>query len=311
MMVGPLAFIFACPRCGALLEPSAPDVLCCPADGLRFVCEGQVWNMLLPERQPIFSQFSREYSAIRQAEGRGSCSPEYYRALPYRDLSGSRPGDWRIRAASFDALLQQVVLPLERNLRRSLCLLDLGAGNSWLSNRLAQRGHSAAAVDLLNNDFDGLGCVTFYEANFIPVQAEFDHLPFSDRSIDLAVFNASLHYSPDFAVTLGEARRILLPGGKIVVMDTPVYRDASSGAQMVQERQEQFKRQYGFPSNALPSENYLTYRRLERLSADLDLCCQILTPAYPLAWRLRPLRAHLLGQREPAKFHLIILTTEK
>ena len=75
---------------------------------------------------------------------------------------------------------------------------------------------------------------------------------------------------------------------------------------MVQERQSQFSERYGFPSNALASENYLTYQRLSDLAAGLELSCQILTPFYGIGWALRPWKARLLRRREPAKFHLVI-----
>jgi SAM-dependent methyltransferase len=300
------AFSFACPRCCGPLELTAQDEMRCPADGLRFLRRAGVWRMLLPEREPLFARFSRDYETIRRAEGRGSQDPAYYRALPYQDLSGRMPGDWRIRAASFDALLKQVVLPEAARRGRPLRLLDLGAGNGWLSNRLARLGHAAAAVDVLANDFDGLGCAGYYESTFTPVQAEFDHLPFADRMIDLVIFNASLHYSPDYVASLAQARRVLEQEGKIVVMDTPVYHNGESGAAMVRERQAQFVRQYGTPSDALPSQNYLTYAHLDALAAALDLRCQLVTPAYPLGWQIRPYTARLLGRREPARFHLII-----
>ena len=55
------------------------------------------------------------------------------------------------------------------------------------------------------------------------------------------------------------------------MLDSPVYRDASSGARMVQERERQFTQQYGFPSNALPSQGYLTYQLLSDLETSLGL----------------------------------------
>src|SRR5512146_1193848 len=137
---------FACPRCRSPLDGSAQDELCCPADGLRFQSVGGIWRMLLPERAPVFTRFAQEYQAVRRAEGRGSSSPAYYQALPERDLSGRMPGDWQIRAAGFHALVKEVLVPLERSLSSSLRILDLGAGNGWLSNLLALRGHAVAAV---------------------------------------------------------------------------------------------------------------------------------------------------------------------
>ena len=42
-------------------------------------------------------QFLEDYATIRHAEGRGSMNSAYYRALPYRDLSGKNSEQWRIR----------------------------------------------------------------------------------------------------------------------------------------------------------------------------------------------------------------------
>jgi hypothetical protein len=75
---------------------------------------------------------------------------------------------------------------------------------------------------------------------------------------------------------------------------------------MVAEREEQFQRKYGFASDQLQSENYLTYARLKELGQDLNLNWKFITPLYGLRWMFRPLIAGLLRRREPAKFHLIV-----
>ncbi len=299
-------FSFTCPRCRGALQPLGPEALTCPAEGLRFDCLDGIWRFLLPERQAHYAQFIREYETVRRQEGRGAADSAYYRALPYRDLSGRLSADWRIRAASFEAFLKRVLAPLERRTGRPLAGLDLGAGNGWLSGRLALRGHAVAAVDLAVNNFDGLGCHQFHAAPFTPLQAEFDRLPLPDQAFDLVVFNASLHYSESYPDTLSESLRVLRPGGKLVILDSPVYRQADSGAQMVREREAQFSRQYGFPSNTLKSENYLTYTGLKKLGEVLRVHWEFVTPAYGLRWRLRPIWARLRGAREPAKFHVIV-----
>jgi hypothetical protein len=91
-----------------------------------------------------------------------------------------------------------------------------------------------------------------------------------------------------------------------MIMDSPVYRRSDSGQKMVAEREEQFKQEYGFASDNLQSENYLTYARLKELAQALNLTWKFVTPFYGLRWMLRPLAAVLLRRREPAKFHLIV-----
>ena len=254
--------------------------------------------------KPITSAFNQEYETVRRAEGRAG-RPEFYQALPFQDLSGRRRADWRIRAASYRALMGRIVQPMERHLGRALVILDLGAGNGWLSNRLAQRGHALGAVDLLTNDWDGLGAYIHYTTAFEPIQAEFEALPVGSGEVDLAIFNASLHYAAGYEAALGEAIRTLKSMGEIVILDSPLYRDETSGRQMVAEREADFNRRFGFPSNALPSENFLTEERLAALSGSLGLRWDRIQPWYGLKWASRGLRARLLREREPARFVLL------
>lgn len=297
---------FCCPRCKTPLDAAGPNALRCPADEAVYEQVDGIWRFLLPERDAYFAQFIREYETIRRSEGRGSDDPAYYRALPFADLTGAFAGDWQIRARSFEALVDQVVIGMETELDRPLTAIDLGAGNGWLSYRLAQRGHQIAAVDLLTNSFDGLGAYVHYETSFVPVQAEYDFLPFTTGQADLVVFNGSLHYSTSYEVTLAEGLRVLAPHGRLAILDSPIYRDGRSGQQMVREREAYFTQRYGFASNAIESEHYLTFDRLEALAAALGLRWQTFEPAYGLRWTIRPWKARLLGRREPAKFLLLV-----
>ena len=301
-----MSLSFACPKCHAQLASPSPEAFVCLADNLRFERANGVWRFLLPERQAYYAQFIADYETVRRSEGRSSSDVNYYRSLPYRDLNGRLSADWRIRAASFDSFLAHVLLPLEQEMARPLTVLDLGAGNGWLSNRLAQRGHTVGSVDLTLNDFDGLGCHRFFDSTFAPIQAEFDTLPFLNDAVDLLIFNASLHYSEDYAKTLSESLRVLAPNGTLVILDSPLYHDARSGAQMVKEREGLFTKRYGFRSNALKNRNYLTYSSLQQLGATLGIRWQFITPNYGLLWEMRPFKAKLLGQREPAKFHVVV-----
>jgi ubiquinone/menaquinone biosynthesis C-methylase UbiE len=298
--------LFICPRCRTRLERVDTDRFTCPKDGLDFWKVDGVWRFLLPESEAHYARFIADYESVRHSEGRGSNSADYYRALPFKDLSRQFSADWGIRARSFSLLVKNVLTRLQVPLGRALKVLDLGAGNGWLSNRLAAQGDRVIAVDLLINEQDGLGAWKYYENSFTPVQAEFNHLPVMDRFADAVIFNASFHYSENYTETLREGLRVLSTTGLIIIMDSPVYRRDISGKKMVAEREAEFKKKYGFASDNLESENYLTYKRLKELGQELNLKWKFITPFYGLRWMLRPLAAMLLRRREPAKFHLIV-----
>jgi len=331
---------FACPICQAALLSSSPYTNAAPdrgdppwspapshtdasrsptmPEGNGFArCEGccrtfqyssGIWRFLPEQRAERFEGFLREYQIVRTHEGWGTSHAAYYHRLPSVDRNDPQREIWRIRAKSFASLLDRVVQPREAQLGRPMTILDLGAGNCWLSYRLAERGHQVAAVDVSTSAADGLGAHVWYgpAVRFTPVQAEFDHLPFSAEQADLVLFNASLHYSADCAVTLTEARRVLRPDGRVVIMDSPVYDDATSGEQMVHERQSEYERKYGFRSDALRSESFLTMARLDELAAAVGIRWDIHTPFYGVGWLLRPWRARLRGHRQPARMPLIV-----
>jgi SAM-dependent methyltransferase len=295
------AFVLACPRCrGALDSSSDTRHAWCPACQVRYERSEGVWRFLSPDRAAVYHRFEREYLIVRRAEGWGSDDPAYYRALPFVNHGGQFGAVWRIRAASFRSLLSTI--PVGRPLR----ILDLGAGNGWLSYQLARHGHAVAAIDLQVDERDGLGASKHYDARFTPMQAEFDHLPLASAQADLAIFNGSLHYSTDCAASLREALRVLEPRGRIAILDSPMYDSVSSGVQMVREREARFLRTYGFASDSLPSEHFLTDQRLADLGNTLSITWRVREPFRGWRRALQPWWARARRQRVPASFPLII-----
>jgi SAM-dependent methyltransferase len=165
-------------------------------------------------------------------------------------------------------------------------------------------------VDLLDNCLDGLGAARHYHSRvpklFPRFRAELDKLPFDGGQFDLAIFNASFHYSEDYLVTLGEALRCVRRPGYVVIADTPWYSSEESGDTMVRERRESFIEKFGFASDALPSLEFLTDARLQALASRFNLRWQRLDPNYGLRWRLRPAIAKIRRRREPSRFRIYI-----
>jgi SAM-dependent methyltransferase/uncharacterized protein YbaR (Trm112 family) len=299
-------FTLACPSCRTPLLEIGADTLLCVQEGCKYTKRDGVWYLLPGEVGAKYQQFIQEYAAVRSHENRGSSDPNYYRGLPFSDSTGRFSQDWRIRARSYSELIRKAVVPLEKREKQALHILDLGAGNGWLSNRLAGRGHRVAAIDLQTNAQDGLGAWNQYDTVFTPMQADFDHLPLWENQVDLIIFNASFHYATDYKRTLTESLRVLKPDGRLVILDSPVYQNAASGKQMVHEREELFQKKYGFASNAIASQNFLTFEQLAQLGTTCSLRWEISHPFYGWGWEMRPLKARLLQRREPAQFRVIV-----
>jgi SAM-dependent methyltransferase len=290
-----------CPRCRANL-----DALDCPFCGFEMRVDHSIVHALPPDRAAHYACFMEDYERIREAEGRGSRKDDFYLSLPYKDLSGKNSSQWKIRAKSYDYLIKHVLNQVRKG--EGGRILDLGAGNCWMSYRLALAGHSPVAVDLLTNENDGLGAAECFQkhlpAMFPRFQAELTRLPFQDGQFDVAIFNASFHYAEDYAATLREALRCVRSGGTVIVSDTPWYSREESGNRMVAERRAAFIEQYGTASDSIRSLEYLTEERLRTLEEQLSIRWTIHTPRYGLRWAMRPLIAKLRNRREPSRFRI-------
>lgn len=278
----------------------------CQHCGFYFEVENGIVCTLSPHRVRYYARFIDDYEKIREAEGRGSNGDEFYLSLPYKDTTGRNRKQWSIRSKSFDALLRCVLKRMAPGSR----ILDLGAGNCWMSFQLSLAGYRMCAVDLLTNRNDGLAAAAHFRSHLsadIPrFQAELQNLPFSSNQFDAAIFNASFHYSEDYEKTLTEGLRCLKRGGQLIIMDTPWYSSERYGDQMVAERQSLFQKQYKTASASIRSLEFLTDARLRQLEQMLSIQWQIYRPWYGLRWAMRPLLAKLLRRREPSKFRIYV-----
>src|ERR1700722_18981869 len=212
------------------------------------------------------AQFFHEYARHRAGEGR-AIRGEELRSLPYL-RKGPLAQQWAARARSFDVFMKRIIGPMA--VRGPLDVLDLGAGNGWLCYRIARSGHRAVALDIRDDELDGLGAANdlLDEAvdRFQRVKATFEALPFADQSFNITIFNASLHYAGNLARVLAEAVRVTRRRGVIAILDSPFYQRERDGERMVAEKAAQGAARFGARAEVLLSQNFtefLTRGRLE------------------------------------------------
>ncbi|HXL71405.1 MAG TPA: class I SAM-dependent methyltransferase [Rhizomicrobium sp.] len=251
----------------------------------------------------VTAQFCAEYARHRAREGH-ALSGEALRALPYL-RSGPLARQWAVRARSFDVFARLVLRPEGK----PLALLDLGAGNGWLCHRAARMGHRPVALDMRDDDVDGLGAARHLLAEtpglFECVIASFDTIPLASGRFDVTLFNASLHYAHDLKSTLAEAMRVTRRGGLLAIMDSPFYARDEDGEAMIAEKKAGGVRQFGTGADLLLAPDFIEYLTRARLIAAAPALIWTRHPVrYPLWYELRPLLARLKGQRAPSRFDL-------
>ncbi|MEZ5365050.1 MAG: class I SAM-dependent methyltransferase [Bryobacterales bacterium] len=187
---------------------------------------------------------------------------------------------------------RKVLAPLEEAAARPLRILEIGASAGWFTPRLAARGHQAFAVDLR----------TAPNAESGPrARVALESLPFPNEQFDLAVFRASFHLAVDYRATLREVRRVLGWGGRVVILDTPVYHSYRDGEQMRERRLAQM----GTQQEPDLSMGYLDQGMIEELRRELNLRWSLSEPWRGLGYWLAPLRAKLTGERPPVRYTVL------
>jgi SAM-dependent methyltransferase len=200
---------------------------------------------ILTEADVLTVKRQGTWSYYRASEGRGFFSairPAFAKemnALPQRseDLAAVAEvlEDRRRRSLEFFDLharqwddLARTLLPVPEYRQRLLelvpegiAVLEIGVGTGGLLTELAARASQVIGVDhspamleearrrLTSAGIDGI------ELRL----GEMSHLPLSDASVGCVVANMVLHHAADPAVVLAEIRRVLTPGGTLLLAD--------------------------------------------------------------------------------------------
>ncbi len=102
---------------------------------------------------------------------------------------------------------------------KGMRVLDVGCGNGYVLSQYARFGAEVAGVDLTETALD-LSRKRFALAN---LRGDFrvtdgDRLPFDDESFDIVCSMGVLHHIADPRPMIAEMRRVLKPGGQIILM---------------------------------------------------------------------------------------------
>jgi SAM-dependent methyltransferase len=228
---------WCCSYCSAPLEPLDHGLLCASED--RWFATDRGVHRLLPQdrRHDILPALELD-ARVRREE--------------------ADPGRRRAHARSLDDALRLAAAWLPP---RPWRVLDAGAGSCWASFRLAEQGHSPAAVDVSLDPEHGLLAAS---GSALPrAEAEMEALPLEPGLFDAVLCIDSLHYAPRPGRALIELRRVTRRGGLLLCLGSPVFRRREDGEAAVARRMRELSRRYAF---AVAREVLPGYLVLEELS---------------------------------------------
>ncbi len=157
------------------------------------------------------------YLSVRQKEGR-LYPDEVVALLPAIPRTHPLWEEWQVRAIS----CKQLIRYLERQ-GSSLDILDVGCGNGWLTQKLAQiRGSRVWGLD--RGSFELTQAARLFRNSRLGfLTADIFHAPFALHSFDIIILASVIQYFPDLPMLIQTLRLLLRPNGEIHILDSPLY----------------------------------------------------------------------------------------
>ena len=195
----------------------------CLVDGGDESAPPRLWNIVRGEigESPAAAQDSKRLESTLSA--RRTKSEAFF---------ASAAGEWdRLRAELFGThFYAQSLLAL---LDRSWVVGDLGFGTGHVSTLVAPFVERVVAVDASSEMLSAARARLRQHKNVVIRKGVLEKLPIEDDSLDVAAFMLVLHHLSDPVAVLSEARRVLRPGGKLLIID------------MYPHEREEYKQQMG------------------------------------------------------------------
>jgi ubiquinone/menaquinone biosynthesis C-methylase UbiE len=183
------------------------------------------------------------YLRVREREGRLYPDPVASQ-LPATPIDHPLQKEWRARAASSDRLTGYLA-----RLPRAVKVLDLGCGNGWLANRIAETAKAnVIGVDLNLTELAQARRLFADRPALSWMAADIFCAPFCGRLFDIVVIASAIQYFADVPLLLQSLIPLLRRGGEIHILDSPFY--SAGELHAARERSRRYYEELGLPEMA-------------------------------------------------------------
>jgi ArsR family transcriptional regulator len=194
---------------------------------------GFAWYRLAPDatvvdgpRAPLWAWLRSEFGKTTPATRADDARLEEVRRLrkeSFREHGGSDERRQLVPGRSWMAWSRALGLLLP-----PLDVADLGCGEGYLTIEAALWARRVTAVDRSAAVLARAGAMAARRkiTNIVWKRGELENLPLADASVDVALLSQALHHVTDPAAALAEARRVLRPAGRVLVLDLREHDEA-------------------------------------------------------------------------------------
>jgi SAM-dependent methyltransferase len=206
--------VIRCPECMRSMRASEGRCRC----GAAVRDDAGVLRLVpVPERDEL-GRFVAAFHRWRCAQGLRPIARESLERLPETPPGGD-DALWRLRREDLQLVRSHI--------HGAECcrVLDFGAWNGWLSNRIAGDGHSVLATDVFVDEIDGLGAYGLYRTpKWIAAQVDPRRLDVLEGPFDVIVLNRNFSTLPEVPKVLDSLAGLVADAGSIVITGVTVYR---------------------------------------------------------------------------------------
>jgi len=170
-------------------------------------------------RSKISLQFEEIYLKVLRKENKIISDAEV-RELPNTFFYNLHRQEWEMRANNHQRLMKYI-----KKLGRPLKIMDLGCGNGWLSNHLAEITNTEVwGVDINLSSLQQARRVCTQNNVHIAYGDIFEDL-FEAGTFDVIILNQTIEFFPNLTQLLNRSRHYLKPDGEIHIIDSPIYQE--------------------------------------------------------------------------------------
>ncbi|APP81283.1 class I SAM-dependent methyltransferase [Xanthomonas hortorum] len=189
-------------------------------DRLQQLSELESIDGVFVQRSLADDPFEQQYLEIRRKEGRLYTDAQV-RSLPRPSGKLGMTLEWRVRALSSALLVQHLQARAGEG-----AILELGCGNGWLSQLLAQSlQRDVCGIDVNRTELTQAARVFGHDQRLSFIAADIQTLALPRDLFDVIVLPACIQYFADPAALVIRLLAQLRDGGELHILDSPLYAD--------------------------------------------------------------------------------------